>query len=149
MKDFTNVGGNVTSFAGNVNFLLPSWISWPGAWFERFPEISRNHFHPERVVSFKERAEREARGHFHERVGETPVHWLPPGVGITPKPFFSTMAPNSSAPQGGENDQKNFLFIVHLWFGWESISKQLFALSISCIFIFFTFDLIFEVLKGT
>ena len=31
--------------------------------------------------------ERVARGHFHERVGETPVHWLPPGVGPTPKPF--------------------------------------------------------------
>ena len=31
--------------------------------------------------------ERVARGHFHERVGETPVHWLPPGVEITPKPF--------------------------------------------------------------
>ena len=31
--------------------------------------------------------ERVARGHFHERVGETPVHWLPPGVGITQKPF--------------------------------------------------------------
>ena len=24
--------------------------------------------------------ERVARGHFHERVGEAPVHWLPPGV---------------------------------------------------------------------
>ena len=31
--------------------------------------------------------ERVARGHFHDRVGETPVHWLPPGVGITQKPF--------------------------------------------------------------
>ena len=31
--------------------------------------------------------ERVARGHFHERVGETPVHWLPPGVGFTQKPF--------------------------------------------------------------
>ena len=31
--------------------------------------------------------ERVARGHFHERVGETPVHWLPPSVGITKKPF--------------------------------------------------------------
>ena len=31
--------------------------------------------------------ERVARGHFHERVGETSVHWLPPGVGITQKPF--------------------------------------------------------------
>ena len=31
--------------------------------------------------------ERVAGGHFHERVGESPVHWLPPGVGFTPKPF--------------------------------------------------------------
>ena len=51
--------------------------------------------------------ERVARGHFHERVGESPVHWLPPGVGFTQKPFsvsengsyfipISTMAPNIS-----------------------------------------------------
>ena len=58
MKEFTNVGGNVTSFAGNVNLLFPSWISCQGAWFEAFWEILWNHFHPERVVSFKERAER-------------------------------------------------------------------------------------------
>ena len=31
--------------------------------------------------------EKVGRGHFNERVGETPVHWLPLGVGITPKPF--------------------------------------------------------------
>merc|ERR1711873_19908 len=31
--------------------------------------------------------ERVARGHFHERVDESPVHWLPPGVGFTQKPF--------------------------------------------------------------
>ena len=31
--------------------------------------------------------ERVARCHFHERVGETLVHWLPPGVGPTQKPF--------------------------------------------------------------
>ena len=31
--------------------------------------------------------ERAARGHFHERVGEAPEHWLPPGVGITQTPF--------------------------------------------------------------
>ena len=58
MKDFTNVTGSVTSFAGSVNFFCPSWISCIGAWFERFPDISRHHFHHERVVSFKERAER-------------------------------------------------------------------------------------------
>ena len=50
--------------------------------------ISKNHFDPERVFFFfKERTERVARGYFHERVGETPVHWLPPGVGPTQKPF--------------------------------------------------------------
>ena len=27
MKEFTNVTGPVTSFAGRVNLLLPSWIS--------------------------------------------------------------------------------------------------------------------------
>ena len=58
MKEFTNVAGNVTSFAGNVNLFCPSWISWPGAWFERFSDIFRHHFHPQRVVSFRERAER-------------------------------------------------------------------------------------------
>ena len=58
MKEFTNVAGNVTSFAGNVNLLFPSWISWPWAWFEAFSQIFSNHFHPERVVFFQERAER-------------------------------------------------------------------------------------------
>ena len=58
MKEFTNVTIPVTSSAIHVNFLVPSWISWPGAWFERLPDISGHHFHPERVVSFKEMAER-------------------------------------------------------------------------------------------
>ena len=35
----------------------------------------------------KKEGERVARGHFHERVGESPVHWLPPGAGFTQKPF--------------------------------------------------------------
>ena len=58
MKEFTNVTIPVTSSAIQVNLLVPSWISWPEAWFERFPDISGHHFHPKRVVSFKERAER-------------------------------------------------------------------------------------------
>jgi len=58
MKEFTNVTIPVTSSAIQVNLLLPSWISWPWAWFEAFSQIFSNHFHPERVVSFKERAER-------------------------------------------------------------------------------------------
>ena len=55
MKEFTNVAGGVTSFAGGVNLFCPSWISWPGAWFERFWDILWHHFHPERVVSFKKK----------------------------------------------------------------------------------------------
>ena len=51
MKEFTNVAANVTSFAGNMNFLFPSWKEWL---------LSKKE--PEDV-------ERVARGHFHERVG--------------------------------------------------------------------------------
>ena len=90
MKEFTNVTGPVTSFAGRVNLLLPSWISWPWAWFEAFSQIFSNHFHPEKWFLSKKgpkEGERVARGHFHERVGESPVHWLPPGVGFTQKAF--------------------------------------------------------------
>ena len=58
MKEFTEVAGSVTSFAGSVIFFCPTWISCLEAWFEAFWEILWNHFHPERVVSFKERAER-------------------------------------------------------------------------------------------
>ena len=36
---------------------------------------------------FQREGERVARGHFHERMGETPVHWLSLGVGPAPKPF--------------------------------------------------------------
>ena len=43
--------------------------------------------------------ERVALDNFHERVGETLVHWLPPGVGPTPKPF--------SVPENGPIE--NFL----------------------------------------
>ena len=35
--------------------------------------------------------ERVARGDFHERVGESPVRWLPPRVGITQKPFSASI----------------------------------------------------------
>ena len=48
-------------------------------------------FSPRKSAFFQKKGpkegERVARGDFHERVGETPVHWLPPGVGITQKPF--------------------------------------------------------------
>ena len=57
----------------NVFQTFPDTIFTPKEWFlsKRGPK----------------EGERVARGHFHERVGETPVHWLPPGVGPTPKPF--------------------------------------------------------------
>ena len=92
MKEFTNVARNVTSFAGNVYFLLPSWISSPGQGHDlkRFGTFCDTIFTPKEWFLSKrgpKEGERVARGHFHERVGETPVHWLPPGIGPTQKPF--------------------------------------------------------------
>ena len=55
-----------------------------------FSRNSRNHFTPKGWFLSKKgpkEGERVARGHFHERVGESSVHWLPPGVGFTQKPF--------------------------------------------------------------
>ena len=55
--------------------------------FQKFPETI---FTPKKWFLSKKgpkEGERVARGHFHERVGESPVHWLPPGVGFTQKPF--------------------------------------------------------------
>ena len=55
--------------------------------FQKFPETIKTL--KEWFLSKKgpKEGERVARGHFHERVGESPVHWLPPGVGFTQKPF--------------------------------------------------------------
>ena len=55
--------------------------------FQKFPETTNTP--KEWFLSKKGPKEGEivARGHFHERVGETPVHSIPPGVGITQKPF--------------------------------------------------------------
>ena len=51
--------------------------------FQKFPETIKTL--KEWFLSKKgpKEGERVARGHFHERVGESPVHWLPPGVGFT------------------------------------------------------------------
>ena len=86
MKEFTNVAGNVTSFAGNVNFLFPSWISCTGAWFEGFGEILRNTFHPERVVSFKER--------FWEPLAESSSEGIGWDGRITPLRLLQLLGPN-------------------------------------------------------
>ena len=95
MKGFTNFAVP-RSFLPELQFcFFPTWKNVSGPHSERFSEIIGNRKHPEntlkrRFLSKKgpKEGERVARGHFHERVGETPVHWLPPGVGITPKPFF-------------------------------------------------------------
>ena len=76
MKEFTNVAGNVTSFAGND--------------LKHFGKFCETIFTPKEWFLSKKgpkEGERVARGHYHERVGETPIHWLPPGVGFTQKPF--------------------------------------------------------------
>ena len=79
MKEFTNVAGNVISFA---NFPFLSSISCTGAWFELFQKLSENIFTPKGWFLSKKRpkeGERVARGHFLDRVFESPVHCLPPG----------------------------------------------------------------------
>ena len=92
MKEFTNVTGPVTSFAGRVNLLLffPVGFHDHGHDLKHFLKFSQTIFTPKEWFFSKKgpkEGERVARGHFHERVGESPVHWLPPGVGFTPKPF--------------------------------------------------------------
>ena len=77
MKEFTNEAGNVTSFAWNVNFLLPSLVSCPVQRLKRFGKFCETIFTPKEWVLSKKwpkEGERVARGHLHERVGETPVH---------------------------------------------------------------------------
>ena len=63
-----------------VNFFFPTWKNVPGAYSERFSDIIGHREHPEntlkrRFLSKKgpKEGERVARGHFHERVGESPV----------------------------------------------------------------------------
>ena len=77
MKQFTYVAGNVTSFASNVNFLLPNWNLCTGHDFNVFQKF------PETIITSKElflskkgptEGERVAQGHIHDRVGEVPVH---------------------------------------------------------------------------
>ena len=61
-----------------------------GARFERFHTFSYTiNTQKECLLSKKGPKEGEivARGHFHERMGETPVHWLSLRVGPAPKPF--------------------------------------------------------------
>ena len=60
-----------------------------------------------------------ARGHFHERVGESPVHWLPPGVGFTQKPF--------SVSENGPFE--NFLRSVKAHISYQSVQWRLTAVS--------------------
>ena len=50
--------------------------------------------------------ERVARGHFHERVGESPIHWLPPGVGFTMAPNSSDLVPSPVAVAVAEDNRR-------------------------------------------
>ena len=90
MKEFTNVAGSVTSFAGSVNFFALAGYHDLGHDLSVFQTFSDAIFTPKECFLSKKgpkEGERVARGHFHERVGESPVHWQPPGVGFTQKPF--------------------------------------------------------------
>ena len=91
MKEFTNVAGSVTSFAGSVNFFALAGYHAQGHDLNVFLKFSETIFTPKEWILSKKgpkEGERVARGHFHERRSETPVHWLhTTGVGPTPKPF--------------------------------------------------------------
>ena len=61
-----------------------------GAFFSVFQKFSETKNTPKEWFLSKKgpkEGERVARGHFNERVGEPPVHWLPLGVGFTQKAF--------------------------------------------------------------
>ena len=77
MKEFTNVTIHVTSFAAHVNLLFPSWISCQGHDLKHFGKFCETIFTPKEWFLSKKgpkEGEKVARGHFHERVGESPVH---------------------------------------------------------------------------
>ena len=84
------MAGSITSFAGSVNFFALAGYHDQGHDLNVFGTFCDTIFTPKEWFLSKKgpkEGERVARGHFHERVGESPVHWLPPGVGFTPKPF--------------------------------------------------------------
>ena len=90
MNEFTKVADCVTSFAGSVNFFALAGYHAQRHDLNVFQTFPDTIFTPKEWLLSKKgpkEGERVARGHFHERVGESPVRWLPPGVGITQKPF--------------------------------------------------------------
>ena len=78
-----------------VNFFFPTWKNVPGAYSERFSDIIGHREHPEntlkrRFLSKKgpKEGERVARGHFHERVGESPRRYENFGTSRSSVAFF-------------------------------------------------------------
>ena len=110
------MAGNVTSFAGNVIFFLAGYHA-QGHGLKVLGTFCDTIFTPKEWFLSKKgpkKGEWVAWGHFHERVGETPVHWLPPGVGPTPKPFsVSDIGPFVKIPLGPTQQYSKFL-AVHI-----------------------------------
>ena len=74
--------------------------------FQKFPETI---FTPKEWFLSKKgpkEGERVARGHYHERVGETPVHLLSLGVGPTPK---SVSVSENGSFEVGWGSNSNFI----------------------------------------
>ena len=89
MKEFTKSGTLSILPGQQIFFFLAGNYAW-GHDLNIFQTCPDTIYTPkEWFLSNKgpKEGERVARGDFHERVGETRVHWLPPGVGITPIPF--------------------------------------------------------------
>ena len=82
-------------FAGTAIFFLPAWQDVTGAYSERFSEIIGNRKHPENTLKKQflskkvlKEGERVARGHFHERVGESPRRYENFGTSGSSVAFF-------------------------------------------------------------
>ena len=90
MKESTKSAVPRSISRGQQIFFFLAGYHAQGHYLKKFLNFSESIFTPKEWFLSKKgpkEGERVARGHFHERVGESPVHWLPPGVGFTPKPF--------------------------------------------------------------
>ena len=90
MKEFTNFTAHPSFLVCcKICFFLGGEMS-RGHILSHFQTVTDTGNTPKKWFLSRKRpkeGERVGRGHFHERVGESPVHWLPPGVGFTQKPF--------------------------------------------------------------
>ena len=71
-----------------VNFFFPTWKNVSGPYSECFSDIIGHREHPENTLKKgRKRVKEWCEVTFMKEWVKPPVHWLPAGVGPTPKPF--------------------------------------------------------------